>query len=145
MNDFVNKFNGEVLPFRCPYNVKPDKGVENVLDDECVLSDYVPIKDQIKMFTRDDILKINALDSIEKELSDLDDEDLEDYITEDELETLTNLEGLEQPLFSEQELDQATEKATKATASETQQADDTTKASGGSAASSNEKLSEAQI
>ena len=58
--------------FSSPYNVEPDKGVENVHDDECVLSDYVPIKDQIKMFTREDIMKINQLDKLlKKELSDL--------------------------------------------------------------------------
>lgn len=138
MNEFVNKLNGEVLPFRTPYNVSPDKGVENVLPDECVISDYIPINEQINMFTPSDIMRINALDSIEKELSDLDDDDLDDYVTEDELETLMNLEEIEQPLFSEQELKQATEKATTKAESEAQQADDASKASGGGAVSPSE-------
>lgn len=132
-NEFKNKYTGEILPFRSPYNVEPDKGVENVLDDECVLSDYVPIKDQIKMFTREDIIKINQLDSLEKELSDLDDDDLDDYITEDELETLTNLEQLEPDLFEEQENPPARPtKATKTTENEPNGTDDTSATSGGS-------------
>lgn len=143
MKEFKNKYTGEILPFRSPYNVEPDKGVLNFHDDECVLSDYVPIKDQIRMFTREDILKINELDSIEKELSDLDDDDLDDYVTEDELETLTNLEELDSEFFSEQDLSQAKEKTTTTSGSETKQTDDTSATSGGSAASSNGQKSEA--
>lgn len=139
MSEFKNKFTGEILPFRCPYNIEPDEGVENVLDDECVLSDYIPICDQIKMFTREDILKINALDSIEKELPDLDDEDIEDYISEDELDTLTDLETLQPTLFEEQEnTPQATEKARTTAKSEPRQADDSDKGAGGSEPSVNE-------
>lgn len=138
MSEFKNKYTGEILPFKCPYNVEPDKGVENVHDDECVLSDYIPICDQIKMFTREDILKIQELDSIEKELSDLDDEDLDDYISDDELDTLTNLDTLNPTLFEEQENPQATETARTTAKSEPRQADDSDAGAGGSEPSVNE-------
>lgn len=135
---FVDKYTGEVLPFRTPYNVEPDEGVKNDLSDECVISDYMPIKDQIKMFTPSDIMRINALDSIEKDLPDFDDDDLDDYISEDELDTLTNLEELEPSLFSEQDMNQSDGKATTSSTSEAQQTDDTTVGSGGSAVSPSE-------
>lgn len=138
MSEFKNKYTGEILPFRCPYNVEPDVGVENKSDDECVLSDYIPICDQIKMFTREDILKINALDTIEKELPDLDDEGIEDYISEDELDTLTDLETLQPTLFDEQEKTQATEEARTDTTNEPRHTDNSDGGAGGSAPSVSE-------
>lgn len=51
--DRVNKFTGEVLPWKTISNVEPDKGInEDPGEDLCRLEDFEPISDVINRYLR---------------------------------------------------------------------------------------------
>lgn len=50
MDKFVNKFSGEVLPYKTVASVEPDKGFENTGEDLCRKEDFEPISACIKRF-----------------------------------------------------------------------------------------------
>lgn len=52
MDKFVNKFSGEVLPYKTVASVEPDKGVENTGEDLCRKEDFEPISACIQRFLR---------------------------------------------------------------------------------------------
>lgn len=52
MDKFVNKFSGEVLPYKTVASVEPSKGIENTGEDLCRKEDFEPISVCIQRFLR---------------------------------------------------------------------------------------------
>ena len=53
MSENVNRYNGEILPFKTVSNVKPDVGInKDPGEDMCRLEDFESIGDMVKRFVR---------------------------------------------------------------------------------------------